>query len=199
MAGNSGNQDDQTPSFRSHVRRTKLAEREALSADRRTAVAQAVNELLTELLIGLTPRRIAFCTAVRGEVDCRPLIDHLLNHGWTACQPVVGASAAPMQFRPWTPTTPMTTDRYGIPVPTTGDTVWPDVILLPLVAFDDAGYRLGYGGGYFDRTLAALPRPALTVGVGHEAARVASIKPGPHDLPLDAIVTEAGLRRFDRA
>ena len=71
----------------------------------------------------------------------------------------------------------------------------PNIILLPLVAFDRQGFRLGYGGGYFDRTLAALvPRP-LAIGVGFELARVADIRPQAHDLPLDAVVTEAGIVR----
>jgi 5,10-methenyltetrahydrofolate synthetase len=125
--------------------------------------------------------------------------------------PVVVIPAAPMIFRAWTPATPMTTDRHGIPVPvdipadpTTGDAVIepniaPDILLLPLVAFDAAGYRLGYGGGYFDRTLAArVPRPRA-IGVGFELARVPDIRPQAHDLPLDAIVTEAGVTRFQRS
>jgi 5,10-methenyltetrahydrofolate synthetase len=89
----------------------------------------------------------------------------------------------------------MTVDPYGIPIPATPPAPPPDVLLIPLVAFDAAGYRLGYGGGYFDRTLAALdPRP-LSVGVGFELARVADLQPAPHDIPLDRIVTEAGVRR----
>jgi 5,10-methenyltetrahydrofolate synthetase len=131
---------------------------------------------------------------VRGEIDCRPLIDQLLDRGWSACQPVVVASEAPMIFRPWTPDAPMTKDQYGIPIPLSGDPVRPDVVLLPLVAFDAGNTRLGYGGGYFDRTLAVLaPRP-MTVGIGYELSRVDSILPGEHDLPLDAIVTELGVQ-----
>jgi 5,10-methenyltetrahydrofolate synthetase len=86
----------------------------------------------------------------------------------------------------------MIEDRYGIHIPARGETLRPDAILMPLNAFDAAGYRLGYGGGYFDRSLAALsPRPHA-VGVGFELARVDSIRPQAHDLPMDAIVTEAG-------
>lgn len=87
----------------------------------------------------------------------------------------------------------MIADRFGIPVPAYGDFVVPDVLLLPLNAFDDAGYRLGYGGGYFDRTLASIvPRP-LAIGVGFTIGRVASIAPQPHDQRLDLIVTEDGV------
>jgi 5,10-methenyltetrahydrofolate synthetase len=106
---------------------------------------------------------------------------------------VVVAPEAAMIFRLWTPDTPMTADRHGIPIPAGSDTVVPDVVLLPLVAFDPQGYRLGYGGGYFDRTLAAMsPRP-LALGVGFEVARVDSVRPQPHDIRLDAIVTEADI------
>jgi 5,10-methenyltetrahydrofolate synthetase len=89
----------------------------------------------------------------------------------------------------------MSEDRHGIPIPGGGPAIDPDIVLLPLVAFDTAGYRLGYGGGYFDRTLAArVPRP-LAIGVGFELGRVADIRPQGHDVRLDAVVTEAGVFR----
>jgi len=91
----------------------------------------------------------------------------------------------------------MTTDPHGIPVPRTERCVIPDVLLLPLVACDPNGYRLGYGGGYFDRTLAEnVPRP-LAIGVGFELAIVPNIYPEPHDIPLDIIVTEAMVRMVE--
>ena len=91
----------------------------------------------------------------------------------------------------------MSVDRHGIPIPADGATLIPDVVLLPLVAFDARGFRLGYGGGYFYRTLAGLaPRP-FSIGVGFEVARVDSIQPQEHDIPLDAVVTEAGAEFFN--
>lgn len=85
----------------------------------------------------------------------------------------------------------MAEDRHGIPIPAGDETIVPDVVLLPLVAFDAQGYRIGYGGGYFDRTLAALsPRP-FSVGVGFELGRINSVHPQPHDIPLNALVTES--------
>jgi 5,10-methenyltetrahydrofolate synthetase len=109
--------------------------------------------------------------------------------------PVVETLAAPMVFRPWTPEAAMGVDPYGIPVPAgTSVSPPPDFLLLPLVAFDDAGYRLGYGGGYFDRTLAVLsPRPVVC-GVGFELARTADVRPQAHDVPMDLVVTEIGSR-----
>jgi 5,10-methenyltetrahydrofolate synthetase len=110
--------------------------------------------------------------------------------------PVVETVDAPMRFCCWSPASAMKQDRFGIPVPAHGDTIVPDVVLLPLVAFDPQGFRLGYGGGYFDRTLASMvPRP-MAIGVGFELARVVDTRPQHHDLPLDAVVTEAGVERY---
>ena len=98
-----------------------------------------------------------------------------------------------LTFRTWLPDTLLMPDRYGIPAPAAGDFLIPQVLLMPVNGFDAAGYRLGYGGGYFDRTLASLcPRP-LAVGVGFELSRLESIGPEPHDQRLDAVVTEAGI------
>jgi hypothetical protein len=82
---------------------------------------------------------------------------------------------------------------WKIPVPPAGAALRPAVLLAPLLGYDDAGYRLGNGGGYYDRTLAALDSLPLTIGVGYAQGRLASIRPQPHDVPLDAIVTEHGL------
>lgn len=92
----------------------------------------------------------------------------------------------------------MLTDAYGIPYPAPAPdqdpslTLIPDVLLIPVNAFDRQGYRIGYGSGYFDRTLATLRPTPLTIGIGFELARVACIAPESHDIPLDIIVTEAG-------
>ena len=115
--------------------------------------------------------------------------------GFTALLPVVVAPRTPLAFRAWDESTPLVEDRYGIPYPPQGPYLTPEALLIPVNAFDAAGYRLGYGGGFFDRTLAALsPRP-LAIGVGFELARVESIAPEAHDIRLDAIVTETGAFR----
>ena len=115
--------------------------------------------------------------------------------GVRAALPVVTGEHQALRFREWIPSSALAADRYGIPTPTAGDWLLPDLILLPLNGFDAAGYRLGYGGGYFDRTLAALtPRP-LAVGVGFAINRLESIRPEAHDQRLDWIVTENGAIR----
>ena len=116
--------------------------------------------------------------------------------GFSALLPVVIAVDAALAFRAWTPTSTLQADRYGIPTPVAGEFVVPQALLLPVNAFDSAGYRIGYGGGFFDRTLAALRPVPLCIGIGFELARVDSIRPEPHDVRLDAMVSEAGVFRY---
>ena len=181
--------------FRAALRGEKLAARMALAADSRLALSTSIETHLLQLLTPLAPQTLAFCAAIRGEFDAQPLVSLLIKRGWRAAMPIVQAPDTPMTFRDWTPGVPMGADRYGIPIPAEGRALVPDIVLLPLVAFDNQGFRLGYGGGYFDRTLATLvPRP-LSIGVGFEIARVKDIHPQEHDIRLDAIVTEAGIVR----
>lgn len=179
---------------RTALRREKIAAREALSSAEHARLSALIERHLESHLARLAPCTLAFCWPIRNEFDARALVCRLLRRGWRACIPVVVAPAAPMRFRPWTPETAMGADPYGIPVPLgDAESPSPDIILVPLIAFDAAGYRIGYGGGYFDRTLAALvPRPA-TYGVGFELARTAGLSPLSHDVPMDMLVTEAGL------
>tara|TARA_R110002153_G_scaffold65757_16_gene175923 strand:- start:4074 stop:4439 length:366 start_codon:yes stop_codon:yes gene_type:complete len=109
------------------------------------------------------------------------------------CRINIGAVAiTPLVFREWTPETVMERGFWNIPVPASGHALLPDLILSPLVGWDSGGYRLGYGGGYFDRTPAALtPRPPA-IGIGLDAAQIATIFAQPHDIAMQAIVTESG-------
>ena len=100
---------------------------------------------------------------------------------------------APLEYREWTPDTPTVPGVFGLPVPQS-PVVVPDFVLAPPVGFDARGYRLGYGGGYFDRTLASLsPRPRA-IAVARESSRIDTIHPQPWDIPMDYVVTEAGIR-----
>jgi 5-formyltetrahydrofolate cyclo-ligase len=104
--------------------------------------------------------------------------------------PAVIEKGAPVEFRSWRPGAPMGRDLWKIPVPRERALLRPDALLVPLVGFDGEGYRLGYGGGYYDRTLAALvPRP-FCVGLGFDFGQLPSIVPQPHDIRMDVIVTE---------
>ena len=174
--------------------RQEMAARRAALSDGEHAALSA--RIVAHALAVLPPPEVAaFCWPIKNEPDVRALLARWAEDGVRTALPVVVVEDAPLRFREWTPDAPLTADFYGIPTPTTGDWLTPDLILLPLNGFDGAGYRLGYGGGYFDRTLAALaPRP-LAVGVGFEINRVTSIRPEPHDQRLDWIITENGAFR----
>ena len=179
--------------WRRALRRELLARRMALSdAEHQTFSAQIVDHLQARFD---APETLGFCWPIKREPDIRTIVERWQQAGTQAALPVVINENSTLAFRQWQADTPLALDRYGIPTPQQGDWLTPEMILLPLNGFDPAGYRLGYGGGYFDRTLAALsPRP-LTIGIGFELNRIASIRPQAHDLALDWIVTENGVFR----
>ena len=129
----------------------------------------------------------------RGEPDLGRLIDSVIRRGGICALPVVIARGTPLEFRVWAPGAPLERGIWNIPVPATGGTVAPDVVVAPVVGFDRACFRLGYGGGYFDRTLAAMPKKPRAFGVGYAQAAIPTIYPQPHDIPMDAVVTESGV------
>lgn len=177
---------------RRELRRATISAREALTETAHAALNARLEWHLERLLDTLAPATVAFCWPYRGEPDLRRLMGRWLHAdaARTAALPVVQERARPLAFRPWRPGMVLAADRHGIPHPPGGDAVVPDAVLVPLNAFDAAGYRLGYGGGYFDRTLAGLA--AVAIGVGFELGRTESVFPQPHDQPMDWIVTEAG-------
>jgi 5,10-methenyltetrahydrofolate synthetase len=184
---------------RAALRRDALARRRALDEGEYARRSRAVCQQLRTSFARLAGWRVGFYWPINREPDLRPVIGDWLAAGqpaFVALLPVVVDSGAALAFRPWRPDVAMTTGRYGISIPTAGDFVQPQALLIPLAAFDAAGFRLGYGGGYYDRTLAeSRPRP-LAIGVGFELCRVDSIHPGPHDERLDAVITEAGVTHF---
>lgn len=138
---------------------------------------------------------VGFCWPYRGEFDLRFLLRRWRDAGVVTALPEVVESGHPLRFREWWPGAPMKRGVYDIPVPDGTDVLLPDFTIVPMNGFDGGGYRLGYGGGYFDRTLAALGRRALAIGVAFEALRMPTIYPQPHDIPMDFVVTEAGIYR----
>jgi 5,10-methenyltetrahydrofolate synthetase len=138
---------------------------------------------------------------IKGEPDLRPVLADLHRAGVTIALPVVESRAAPLVFRRWTPETRLVRGDWNIPVPPPdAATLVPDIALAPCLGWDGACYRLGWGGGYFDRTLAALTPQPKTIGIALSAARLSTIYPQPHDIPLDLILTEDGVaaERTDR-
>ena len=180
------------------MRKTLIARREALPEALRQQFSQAIAAHLCREFPQLARMRVVFCWPFRHEPDLRPQMTRWQaagGEGFSALLPVVVTASGPLAFRVWRPETPMQNDRYGIPFPVEGDFIRPEALLIPVNAFDAAGFRLGYGGGYFDRTLAALPDATLRIGVGFELSRVGTVYPQAHDQALDFIVTEAGVFR----
>ncbi|MGH8728276.1 MAG: 5-formyltetrahydrofolate cyclo-ligase [Burkholderiales bacterium] len=141
----------------------------------------------------LTGMVIGFCWPYKKEYDARFVVKRFRDLGATSALPAVIAKKTPLQFRHWQPGFEMTSGVYGIPVPNDGAVLTPDAVLVPMVAFDNAGFRLGYGGGYFDITLATIsPRP-LAIGVCYEMFRLKTLGPQPHDIAMDFVVTERGV------
>ncbi len=139
---------------------------------------------------------IALYKALGAELDPRPLGDLLAKQGWRLSLPAVEVEDGPLVFRSWKPGERLTHDLSGLPAPSpSAAELRPDLILVPLLAFDRGGGRLGQGGGHYDRTLAALrdtPRPPLAVGFAYSGQEVPRLPREPHDQALDGILTEAG-------
>jgi 5-formyltetrahydrofolate cyclo-ligase len=131
-----------------------------------------------------------------GEIDLRPLMTALVAHGHGLALPVTPSRGNPLIFRRWLPDEPLAKGPMGTRHPEGGEPVHPDLILVPLLAFDRAGRRLGYGGGYYDRTLAALPE-ARAIGIGFASQEVPEVPAGPCDARLKLVATEAGLIACD--
>lgn len=142
------------------------------------------------------PGVLAIYKAIGAELDPRPLGETLARTGWSLALPRVDDPEGPLVFRAWAPGQPLVHDRAGLPAPSqVADEVIPKLVIVPLLAFDAAGGRLGQGGGYYDRTLAAFRAhrtPPPFVGLAYSGQKVPSLPREEHDQPLDGILTEAG-------
>ena len=132
---------------------------------------------------------------MRTEIDPLPA---MAAHQGPVGVPVIMARATPLQFRSWSPVAEMVAGEFGALIPANGDWIAPRVLIVPLLAFDTQGYRLGYGGGFYDRTLAELRArgPVTAVGYAFAAQRVDAVPIDGHDQRLDAVVTEQGVLEF---
>lgn len=177
------------------LRLSLVQRREAMNAASLAPLHAAIARHLRQLLDRLTPRSIGFTWPYRGEFDALPTVRDWLaqDAGRRAALPVVGEKGQPMRFHRWTPDSTMTPDRYGIPCPAEGEPMVPELLLIPCNGFDPRGFRLGYGAGHFDRTLAALAPTPRAVGIALEDGRLDDLGPQPHDIPMDWVVTEAGV------
>ena len=146
---------------------------------------------------GLAGRRVAFCWPIKNEYDARHLARTLRARGALTALPVVIAPKQPLAFREWHPGVELAKGALDIPYPVGSSEVLPEAVLLPMNGWDPQGYRLGYGAGFFDRTLASLTQRPVVIGISYEQARLPTIHPQPWDIPVDYLVTERGVYRRD--
>jgi 5-formyltetrahydrofolate cyclo-ligase len=185
-------------SFRKAKRSELLARRDALTVHDRRRYAESLTAHLRVALELDAYRVLGFYWPIRGELDLRSIARRHLEGGGIVALPVIVAKNAPVEFWQWELETELQRGFWNIPVPAVRRPVAPDALLVPLVGYDAGGYRLGYGGGYYDRTLAlANPRP-FCIGVGYDAAAIETIHPRPHDIAMHMIVTERRSLRFER-
>jgi 5-formyltetrahydrofolate cyclo-ligase len=129
----------------------------------------------------------------KSEITTVPMLNRLRRDGWQTCLPIVIAAEQPLVFRAWAPGEPLVPGVWDIPIPPdTAPELLPDVLLVPMLAFDRKGFRLGYGGGFYDRTLEKLRelKKVVAIGVAYHAQMVDEVPVGIHDAPLDYVMTE---------
>jgi 5-formyltetrahydrofolate cyclo-ligase len=186
---------EELSAWRSTERRRLVASRTATApgtlASWRVRIDRHLEAAFPELARGV----LAFCWPVLGEYDARHLGRRLRARGATTALPVVVAPRTPLVFREWHPGVALAAGAMGIAYPVGSRELVPDHVLLPMNGWDAGGFRLGYGAGYFDRTLASLPARPLVIGVAYELARLETIHPQPWDIPADFVVTERGTYR----
>ena len=176
--------------WRKATREKLIASRMALGAAKLLAKGAVAKE---KLVAGVDLRKynvLGIYWSMRGEIDVRDIARQHIEAGGTVGLPVVVEKAAPVEFWAWKPGMGMKRGVWNIPIPVKREVVIPEACIVPLVGFDSGMYRLGYGGGYYDRTLASLPQRPFCVGLGYAEAELPSIFPQLHDIPMNAIVTD---------
>jgi 5-formyltetrahydrofolate cyclo-ligase len=177
--------------WRKVERERLISVRCALTEQYRTQQTIAITHALNDILAATSLNSVSVYWPIRGEPDLRIWMRILSQRGIRTALPVAVSRGQPLIFREWRPQARLARDLWGIPYPADGAVFVPDAVIAPLVGFDAGCYRLGYGGGFFDRTLATLtPRPAA-IGVGYPISALSTIFPQSHDIPMDWIVTGA--------
>jgi 5-formyltetrahydrofolate cyclo-ligase len=180
------------------VRAAALAARAALGPDVREAAAAAIAAEGAALVAREKPACVSLFFSVRGEIELAPLAQKLAEAGVPMCLPVIVAKGQPLVFRAWTPGDPLEDRRFGLKEPlASAPEATPDLLFVPLAAFDARGARVGYGGGFYDRTLEKLRAvgPAMAVGVAFATQEVPAVPTEPHDQKIDFVLTERGVAR----
>jgi 5-formyltetrahydrofolate cyclo-ligase len=176
--------------WRKQTREILIASRMALSVGVRQEKAERAKQHLLEVVDLKSYATLGIYWPMRGEIDVRDIARKHVEAGGAAALPVVIEKGAPVEFWNWKPGMRMRRGVWNIPIPLEREVLTPDGLIVPLVGFDGNLYRLGYGGGYYDRTLAAAMRRPFCVGLGYAEARLPTIYPQPHDVAMDLIVID---------
>ena len=188
---------DELKLWRKSQRQRLISARVALAPDSVESFRKSIDASIARAFPGLARGVLAFCWPIHNEYDSRHLVKTLREQGALTALPVVVAPKQPLAFREWHPGVQLANGPLDIPYPVGSREVVPDAVLLPMNGWDAQGYRLGYGGGFFDRTLASLQRKPVVIGVTYELARLETIHPQSWDIPMDYVVTERGVYRRD--
>jgi 5-formyltetrahydrofolate cyclo-ligase len=188
-------QGTELKAWRRSERQRLLALRTAAPPVERRPWGAQIEARLRMLLLERPVMTLGVYWPFQAEFDPRALIEWVIAQGFGVALPAVVDRKGPLEYRAWRPGEALVDGVWNIPIPEIRQVVLPQAVLAPLVGFDRQCYRLGYGGGYFDRTLAALsPRP-LAIGIGFEMLCIETIFPQSFDIPMDVIVTEVRIRR----
>lgn len=176
------------------VRKAAMATRKAAHEAAKGAGEVACAHFLTWLDSTPMPRVVSSYMPIYSEIDIRPAMLALHQRGVAICLPVIIGKAQPLKFRSWTPDVPMVRGSFGAKVPESGAWLRPDLLLCPMLAFDAGGQRMGYGGGFYDRSIAELKaeKPVQALGYAYAAQQVENLPHEPTDQRLDGVITETG-------
>lgn len=183
--------------WRKAKRESLIAARMALPATTLEEYRQRMDRSLELSFPGLARSRLAFCWPIKHEYDARHFARTLRERGALTALPVVVAPKKPLVFREWHPGVKLAVGALNISYPVDSPEIQPSAVILPMNGWDPQGYRLGYGAGFFDRTLASLAKRPVVIGVSYELARLDTIYPQEWDIPMDYVVTERGVYRRD--
>ena len=190
----------QFPNEKADLRRGALVLRAAESARTGVRSARNVREFGLALIAKLgPPDEVSGYLPIRDELSPLPLMEALLAVGWRLSLPVVTGKHSPLIFRHWNPGDALVNAPFGLRnPPDSAQSIIPSVLLVPIAAYDQSGYRIGYGGGYYDRTLAQFraARKVTAIGIGYDCQEVAAVPREAHDQRLDHLITPSGVRSF---
>jgi 5,10-methenyltetrahydrofolate synthetase len=176
--------------WRQGERQRLIAARLAIDAQERKRKAGCIASLLDLTISRVSGRIVGGYWPFRGEPDLCDWMIGVIERGGRIALPVVIQKGWPLEYRIWSPGDPLEHTAGNALAPARGPAVRPDIIVNPVVGFDEAHHRLGYGSGFVDRTLAAMPRKPIAIGVGYREAEIETIHPQPHDIAMDVVLTD---------